>query len=148
MWCHAQTVEGMMPTVVKQFCHTITPSCIIKLCPVNRKYSFWILQCLLVESLLARISSPFCFSPLWEMVQEGVDLKSIKWTQHWRSAEWVMGVLIMNNAASVDRTWESDIGNYTKTSTWAPQGLASILLICLVTLCLFGMHRWQNLLPE
>jgi len=21
-------------------------------------------------------------SPLWEMVQEGVDLKSIKWTQH------------------------------------------------------------------
>jgi len=22
------------------------------------------------------------FSPLWEMVQEGVDLKSIKWSQH------------------------------------------------------------------
>ena len=22
------------------------------------------------------------FSPLWEMVQEGIDLKSIKWTQH------------------------------------------------------------------
>jgi hypothetical protein len=23
------------------------------------------------------------FSPLWEMVQDGIDLKSIKWTQHW-----------------------------------------------------------------
>lgn len=23
------------------------------------------------------------WSPLWEMVQEGIDLKSIKWTQHW-----------------------------------------------------------------
>jgi hypothetical protein len=22
------------------------------------------------------------FSPLWEMVQDGIDLKSIKWTQH------------------------------------------------------------------
>ncbi len=22
-------------------------------------------------------------SPLWEMVQEGIDIKSIKWTQHW-----------------------------------------------------------------
>ena len=24
----------------------------------------------------------FTFSPLWEMVQEGIDLKSIKWSQH------------------------------------------------------------------
>jgi len=23
------------------------------------------------------------FSPLWEMVQEGIDIKTIKWTQHW-----------------------------------------------------------------
>jgi cysteine desulfurase len=22
-------------------------------------------------------------SPLWEMVQEGIDLKSIQWAQHW-----------------------------------------------------------------
>jgi len=22
------------------------------------------------------------FSPLWEMVQEGIDIKSIKWSQH------------------------------------------------------------------
>ncbi len=26
--------------------------------------------------------SLFNFSPLWEMVQEGIDLKSIKWSQH------------------------------------------------------------------
>ena len=23
-----------------------------------------------------------CYSPLWEMVQDGIDLKSIKWSQH------------------------------------------------------------------
>lgn len=30
----------------------------------------------------------FPVSPLWEMVQEGVDLKSIKWTQHWMLLCW------------------------------------------------------------
>ena len=27
----------------------------------------------------------FHYSPLWEMVQEGIDLKTIQWTQHWDS---------------------------------------------------------------
>lgn len=36
---------------------------------------------LIVMSIAFPTDSLF-YSPLWEMVQEGIDLKSIKWTQH------------------------------------------------------------------
>lgn len=36
-----------------------------------------------VVKLVERFISYYLFfSPLWEMVQEGIDLKSIEWTQH------------------------------------------------------------------
>ncbi len=31
---------------------------------------------------LCRLSDPIFFSPLWEMVQEGIDINSIDWSQH------------------------------------------------------------------
>lgn len=34
------------------------------------------------KTSLNLLSVSFNVSPLWEMFQEGIDLKSIKWTQH------------------------------------------------------------------
>ena len=45
----------------------------------------------LLSSAIYWLISFTLLSPLWEMVQEGVDLKSIKWTQHWRSTGRVAG---------------------------------------------------------
>ena len=34
------------------------------------------------ETIIKAVEKLRSLSPLWEMVQEGIDLKSIKWTQH------------------------------------------------------------------
>jgi cysteine desulfurase len=35
-----------------------------------------------IEEVVKHVSTLRDMSPLWEMVQEGIDLKSIKWAQH------------------------------------------------------------------
>jgi cysteine desulfurase len=35
-----------------------------------------------VEQTVSHVTKLRDMSPLWEMVQEGVDLKSIQWSQH------------------------------------------------------------------
>jgi cysteine desulfurase len=35
-----------------------------------------------VKTIVDEVSRLRAMSPLWEMVQEGIDLKSIKWTDH------------------------------------------------------------------
>lgn len=56
------------------------PCLSVVICP----YEWLMMNGSIVSDVYLSLSLSLCLSasPLWEMVQEGIDLKSIKWSQH------------------------------------------------------------------